>query len=393
MNDDELDLWLSIQNEQLDAQINAKIDLELRRQQLRSAAASAPPVDEPDLAEAHAIWSERTNPTGPRPERVPSARGRVRRSTTRPGFIRPKRSSTYLSPRVSVPRGRRNPAHATRGMAVVLVVLCLLVASALIGDFANQWGAAPPPRERGKTIVIGVPTNVGDAGMAEADRYGFAYDLADWLAEDLNYSPKTFYSFSDLDGFPDYYMEMLGRGEVDMIIDPEPITGQRETEVLFAGPYLLTQGGVLVRSGGAAIRTIDDLDGKRVCTWGESTYKEQSMRLGNSVPIEKDALASCVEALAAGSVDAVAGDQLLLSETAKGEGANTLSVVPGLNFGGQQRYGIELEPDRVGDCNEIRDAIRQFITSGAWDHAFQANMPDVPAAAHKPDPDHLDRCG
>lgn len=345
MNDDELDLWLSIRNEQFDARINANISVESRRQRVRSAAASAPDVDEPAMVEVGR---------------------RVRRSIARP---------------------------AIHSLAVILVVLCLLVSSAVIGDFANQWGAAPPPRERGRTMIIGVPTNVQGTGMMqETHRYGFAYELANWLAEDLHYSPRTFYSFSDLDGYPDDHTEMLRRGQVDMIITPNPIKAQRGTGVLFAGPYLMTQGGVLVRPDGTAIRGIEDLDGKRVCTWGESTYKEQSMRLGNSVPIEKDVLSSCVDALVAGTVDAVAGDQLLLSEIAKAREGNKLSVVPGLNFGGQQRYGIELEYGNVGECNEIRDAIRRFITSGAWDHAFQANMPDVPPAALKPDPDHLDRC-
>jgi glutamate transport system substrate-binding protein len=364
MNDEELDLWLSVHNHQLDAQINANIDLESRREQVRTATASEPRGDEADMADVHAIWSEQF------PRRVPSV---TKLSATRP-----------------VPLcNRKSVIHSA---AVVLLVLFVLASSAVLGDLAGQWGAAPAP-EPGNSVVIGVPSDMSSSGMPqEAQRYGFAYDLANWLVDDLHYSPVTLYSFSDLDGLHFDHTEMVRSGEVDMFLTPTSTAGQRGAGISFAGPYLITQGGVLVRADSTAIHSVEDLDGKRVCVWNESTYKKQSTRLGNSVPVEKRYLSACVEALAAGSVDAVAGDQIILSEVAKVEKATALSVVPGVSFGGQQSYGIALEKGNAGQCDKIRDAIRQFITSGAWDHAFQLTMPDVPPAAYKPDPDHLDRC-
>ena len=334
MNDDELDLWLSVHNEQLDERINAKIDLESRRQQVRSATVPEPDDDEPDLIDVHAIWSEHVDPTGSRPRR-----GRVRRVITRPVPVRPKkRSSTRMSPSVPVARYRRKTADATRSLAVILVVLFLLVSSAVLGEFANQRGTSSSPYGRGKSVVIGVPTDMSDFGMTqEAHRYGFAYDLANWLADDLHYSATTFYGFPALDGIGADHREMLRSGQVDMFITPTSMADQRGTEVSFVGPYMITQGGVLVRADSTAILTVEDLDGKRVCTWRESTYKEQSRRLGSSTLVEKDDLSSCVEALVVGGVDAVAGDQILLAEAARLQETSELTVVPGLSFGGEQR--------------------------------------------------------
>lgn len=376
MNDDELDLWLSIHNDQLDEQINARVNLELRRQQVRSATASEPPGDEPDMTEVHAIWAEQVHPTDSR-----SRRGRVRRAITRPASIRPpKRSSTRLSARY-----KRKSADATRSMAVIFVVLCMLVLSAVVGNFVNQRKTALPPSE----LVIGIALAEGAGMVEEIGRSKFAIELADWLADNLHYSPVKLHSFIDSGD----NVEMLRRGEVDMIITSKPVTDQPGAEVLFTGPYLMVQGGVLVRAGSTAIRTIEDLAGKRVCTWDGAKYREQSMRLGNSVPVEKDLLSSCLDALKSGDLDAVAGDRLLLWGIAKADGLGELSVVPGLNFGDRQRYGIELARGNLGKCNEVRDAIRRFITSGAWDRVFEAAMPDLSPAMLRPDADHLDRCG
>lgn len=387
MNDDELDLWLSTRNEQLDARINATIDLESRRRQVRSATASEPHDDEPDLVEVHAIWSEHAAPTG-------SRRRRVRRAMRRPGSVRPKnRSATHLSPGGSVAGHSRKPADATRSLAVILVVLFLLVSSAVLGELGDRWGTSSSPHGRDRSVAIGVPTDNWDLGMAqEAYRYGFAYDLANWLADDLDYSPTTFVSFPARDGYGTDHREMVRSGQVDMVLTPTAVADPRGTGVSFAGPYLVTEGGVLVRADSTAILTVEDLDGERVCTWRESTYKEQTRRLVGSTLVEKDDLSSCVEALVAGEVDAVAGDQIILAEVVRVREANELTVVPGVDFGGQQHYGIELARGDAGECAEVREAIRRFITSGAWERAFQVNMSYAAPFAHKPDPDQLDPC-
>jgi glutamate transport system substrate-binding protein len=269
----------------------------------------------------------------------------------------------------------------------------LLVSSAVVGEFGDRWGTSSP-NGRDKSLVIGVPTDNSELGMTqEAHRYGFAYDLANWLADNLHHSATTFHGFPVVDGFQYDHTEMLRSGQVDMLITPTAVPAGRGRGVLFAGPFMVTQGGVLVRGEGTALPAVEDLAGKRVCTWRVSTYDEQSRRLGGSTPVEKKDLSSCVQALVAGDVYAVAGDQILLAEVARVEEANNLTVVPGLTFGGRQSYGIELEHDNVGECDEIREGIRRFITSGAWARAFQVNMSYMAAQdAHKPDPDQLDPC-
>jgi glutamate transport system substrate-binding protein len=354
MNDEELDLWLNAHNDRFNAEINARVNLELRRQQVRAAT---------------------------QPGRVPSAGRRGRRAMRRSVSSRPS------------PRDKRKPADTARGLAVLLGVLFLLVSSAVVGEFGDQWGTSSP-NGRDRRLVIGVPTDNSELGMAqEAHRYGFAYDLANWLADDLHYSAPTFYGFAVLDGFQHDHTEMLRSGQVDMFVTPTAVPAERGREVLFAGPFMVTQGGLLVRADAAALPLVEDLDGKRVCAWSESTYKEQSRHLGGSTPVEKRDLSSCVEALVAGDVYAVAGDQILLAEAARIGEENGLAVVPGLDFGGRQYYGVELEPDNVGECDEIREGIRRFITSGAWDRAFHVNMSYLATRdPYKPDPDQLDPC-
>lgn len=396
MNDDELDRWLSTHNDQLDARISEKIDLEARRERVRFATASEPHDDEPGTAEAHAIWSEHVEPTGRRPRRgrVRTSGRRVRRATTRPASgRRARRSFTHLDPSEPVAGYRRTSADVTRGLAVILAVLFLLVSSTLISELDGRWGPSAP-HGRDKSVIIGVPTDSSEFGMAQqAHRHGFGYDLASWLADDLDYSVTTFHGFPTLDGFGADHREMLRTGQVDMLVTPTSVTDERATDISFAGPYLVTEGGVLVRTGDTEVLTLDDLADKRVCTWRESTYREQTRRLDVSALVEEDDFSSCVGALVSGRVDAVAGDQILLEEAARVQETNDLSVLPGATFGGRQGYGIELERDDVGECDEIREGIRRFITSGAWERAFQVNISYVAGKSmHKPDPDQLAPC-
>jgi glutamate transport system substrate-binding protein len=184
-------------------------------------------------------------------------------------------------------------------------------------------------------------------------------------------------------------------GRVDLVVDVYSITDERRKSVLFAGPYLITQQGVMVRAGDRRIRNLAQLDGKSVCTPAGSTSREQLTEGGMKdrvVVIEELGMRECVDSLLAGEVDAVSADQLILYGFARADRGH-LSVVPALRFGAHERYGIGLRRGEVARCEALTGMIKDFIVNGEWDRFFEANFGDLPRRAdYKPDVDRLDPC-
>jgi glutamate transport system substrate-binding protein len=267
---------------------------------------------------------------------------------------------------------------------MAVVVFCLLVPSAAVGYLADQRAAESPPRERVE-LVIGVSTDLPGWGLTQgARRSGFDLDLANYLADELHYTP-TFVRVRDEDR-----REMLRSGQVQLVISHFSVTEERTRDISFAGPYLQTRQGLMGLTDGPQIRTIEDLSGKRVCVVNGSTAADQFSEHDITVIGNPD-LQSCALGTRSGEFDATAADQILLFGITKAY-RGSLAVVPDLTFGDLEHYGVGLEYGNTKLCNELRDGIRRFITSDAWDDAFQANLPDVPSAAYKPDPGLLDRC-
>jgi glutamate transport system substrate-binding protein len=280
-------------------------------------------------------------------------------------------------------------ATARRGLlvaaGVIVLVSGLLAGSAQLGGSRAPEVLTPMSWVFPAEVTVGVGARPPGVGHLYGQS-GFEYQLVDWLAAELGFTAPTV----ELD--PGERETALRDGRVQLVIDAYSITDARRREVSFAGPYLMSQQGIMVRADDTRIRTVGDLSGKTVCTLTASTTSSLGQLAEPVSKIEQPDVRSCLTALVTRQVDAVAADQLVLYGFAQADKDNALRVVPDLVFGQQEQYGIGLPHDNKAWCTALSDALRRFIDSGDWDSYFRDKLPGVSPVAHKPDPNRLNPC-
>lgn len=240
-------------------------------------------------------------------------------------------------------------------------------------------------------INIGVLTDEPGFGLltpGSNERAGFDVDLYRWLGDHV---PPTFTPVP-VDVTIDERERALRDGRVQLVVEAYSITDDRRNSVGFAGPYMLSREGIVVRVGDNRIRKISDLAGKTVCTLSGSTSLSQinSSSLKNQITLTVEkGFRGCVDRLLREQVDAVATDQIILIGLALSDPTH-LSVVKDLTFGAQERYGVGLPRGDTAACKTVTAKLKEFITSGSWDQFFTAHFPNLDHDQYKPDPYNLD---
>lgn len=259
----------------------------------------------------------------------------------------------------------------------------VLTALLLVGCAVDEQPLFP------KIVNVGAAPSSPGWGMQDpaGNRSGFDYDLTNWLGEQLGFTPVS------VNVLAKDREDGLQRGTVSLVVATYSINDERQAEVEFAGPYMFTQQGIMVRVEDKDLyHTVADLNGKTVCVTSGSTSSVQlRAELGFPVSVvEKDVYEQCRQALHAQQVDALSTDQLLLFGLQKID--SEVAVPPDIVFGQQERYGIGLPKGDKAKCEVVTRKLAQFIASGLWDTFFRNNLPNVPVAGHKPDPNRLNSC-
>lgn len=277
-------------------------------------------------------------------------------------------------------------------LAASLALTACATNSAAI-DQSTATTTAPDIFSRSGGVNVGVVTDA--PGFEELEpgsniREGFDVDLYRWLG---NQVPPTFTPIP-VDLTIDERVNALRDGRVQLVVATFSITDERRESIGFAGPYMLTHQGMMVRAGDARIQNANDLTGMTVCTLSGSTSLNQLNEgvLKNQIllTVEKS-YNQCVERLLGGQVDAMSTDQIVLDGLAAAD-PTRLSVVQDFTFGAEERYGVGLPHGDVAACEAMTAKIRDFIISGSWDQFFDKHFPDVDHASYKPDPYNLDSC-
>lgn len=190
-------------------------------------------------------------------------------------------------------------------------------------------------------------------------------------------------------------VQLLRGGMADMVVASFSITTDRMKKIDFVGPYVTTRQGFLVGKKGPNIATLDDLRGTTVCTWDGTTSVEQLRKL-HIEPLVLQDVASCVEELRAGRVDAVSTDQMILYGFADRYAAEGLRVVPNLVIGAPQHYGIGLPKGHREDCEQLRDYVKSYVGSSEWVNDIRSSLPKLVEAepewtnSYKPSAEAID---
>ncbi|MBT1175932.1 transporter substrate-binding domain-containing protein [Bifidobacterium sp. LC6] len=227
----------------------------------------------------------------------------------------------------------------------------------------------------GPTIAIGVAVDEPGLGMWHDGTYeGFDVTVAKYVAARLGYANKQIV-FKQVR--PETRQSMLDGGQVDMVVSSWPITEQSKTVVDFAGPYLTTGVGLLVRSrdrdafadpqsadhvANIGNHVVCAVKGDEVAGMFRAQHADASIQ-------ERDSYAQCVTALQAGSADAIVSDLVLLHGLKQANGARYSAV---LKDSGTVRYGIAVSKGTEELAGKIAQSLTDMIEHGSWSEAQAA---------------------
>ena len=264
-----------------------------------------------------------------------------------------------------------------RWLAVMATALAVLVFAACGDDDEDEGDGEEPAAEveqfpanttpgkiqQAGTLKVGVKYDVPPFGLNNpqtGEVEGFDVDLANFIAERLGVETEFREATSD------NRIPLLVDGTIDLILSTMTITEERDLEIDFSEPYYVANGDVLV-PGDSDIQTLDDLNGKRVCTALGSTYADTIKKEAPKADLRLvDLYSECFDQVQTGSVDAVSTDNVILTGMVIQD--DSLELL-GLDYT-TEPYGVGI-PEGDAEMKEFVDeSIAEFIDSGAWQETY-----------------------
>jgi len=182
---------------------------------------------------------------------------------------------------------------------------------------------------------------------------------------------------------------VIQAGEVDMVVATYTINDNRKKQVDFAGPYVVDGQTVMVKSDNSAIKTLTDLNGKKVCTGrGSTTPANLQNKQINAELTLFETYPECSEALRQGRVEAVVTDRGILLGQVEG-GQRQFKLVE-VNVS-EEPLGIGLKKGDDDFRTFLNDRLEAIYASGEWKAAYDRTLGKLGLTA--PQPPKVDRYG
>jgi glutamate transport system substrate-binding protein len=265
----------------------------------------------------------------------------------------------------------------------------VLLSVSIVAAAAGCQPAAGPTvmeyRQKSQTLknadaegVLRIGVQEGVPFMSEhdlsTDRWtGFDIEIARLIAYELGFTQPGSYKFVALT--TEKRISALQSGEVHMVVADFTITPPRQTQVRFAGPYLVAVPEVMVRAADQEkIKTIDDLKKVRVCTTGGSTTHEmlEELDIAHSL-VSKGA--DCVDGLRSGIYDAHCTDDVVIA--GRVQRFKDEFVMKDMPFAYTERLGIGIPLDDAHLEGLVAHYLRKQLALGAksqWQAAYNATL-------------------
>lgn len=245
-----------------------------------------------------------------------------------------------------------------------IALLVLLVPLAFMVWLGQQRPPDPYLQELQESGVLRVgtdptyaPFEIARDGQIE----GYDTELARALATDLGVRVE----FVPL--ALDTLYDALEAGRVDMLISALPIIPERQADVLYSVPYYQAGQVIVVRAGERGVRSVDNLNGKRVGVELGSNADTEARRLARiSAPgMELRTIYRSPDeallALAAGEVDAAITDNTS-AQAALRERPGTLLVLPTPIT--DEQYAVAMPAEARGLAAQVNATIERLRASG-----------------------------
>ncbi len=166
----------------------------------------------------------------------------------------------------------------------------------------------------------------------------------------------------------------LQEDKVDLVIATMTINADRKTQIDFSRPYYLAGQSILVKKDNTTIKSIDDLNGKKVCSvQGSTSEKNVQAKAPQAELLSLTGYAACVSAMKDGRVEAVSTDDIILAGFAAAD--NTLKLVGGQFT--QEPYGIGVKKGKTDLVQFIDAQLDRMFKDGTWDKIYEKYLGKV----------------
>ncbi len=238
------------------------------------------------------------------------------------------------------------------------------------GGGAGSSGGTGTGTAGGGSVKVGIKFDQPGLGLkAGSDYTGMDVDLARYIARELGLGTPDF-----VEAISAQRETLISTGQVRYIVGTYSITDARKEKVSFAGPYFIAGQDLLVRADDTSITGKESLSGKKLCSVKGST---SAINIQQAVPgvnlQEYGTYTLCVDALKAGSVDALTTDDTILAGYAAQEANRGKLRVVGNTFS-VENYGVGLRKGDADFCNKVTDALKKFVSDGSWQKSVDANL-------------------
>jgi glutamate transport system substrate-binding protein len=273
-------------------------------------------------------------------------------------------------------------SNRRRVLGAGLIALTVAATAACSGD---STGATPPPitSTAAEGLTIGISFDEPGIGFKSDSGYtGFDVQTATYIAAKLGV-PADKITWKEAN--PADREALLTSGDVDMVVSTYSITEERKQKVAFAGPYFEAHQDLLIRRNDVDITSPETLDGRNLCSVTNTTsakYISDNYQ-GRINLVEKEKFSDCVVALAAGEVDAVTTDDVILAGFAAEEQYKGVLKVVGNGFT-DELYGVGLPKGDDDMVAKVNAALKDYIDDGSWKKALDSTV--GPSGYSLPDP-------
>jgi glutamate transport system substrate-binding protein len=263
----------------------------------------------------------------------------------------------------------------------ISILLALGLAVAACGDDDDNGGTSATPAaqsfpagstmdqivQRGK-IVIGVKYDVPLFGLLDPatnklDGFDVALGKAIGAELGLRENQIEFTEAISANRIP-----YLQEDRADLIISTMTINAMRKEQIEFSRPYYLAGQSILVKRDTTNINSINDLNGKRVCSAQGSTSEQNIAQMAPQAQLlSLQTYSACVQSMKDGRVDAVSTDDIILAGFAATD--RDLKLVGGQFT--QEPYGIGIKKGKTDMAKFVDDLLTKMLQDGRWEKLYE----------------------
>lgn len=180
----------------------------------------------------------------------------------------------------------------------------------------------------------------------------------------------------------------IEEGKVDIVVATYTINDTRKQRIDYAGPYYIAGQDIMVKKGDTSIKSVTDLNGKKVCSVvGSTSIKNVAAKAPQAdISTSFDKYSLCAEALKDGRVQAVTTDDIILLGLIADD-PDSFQLV-GETFT-TEPYGVGHKKGDDDFRDFINDVLEEIYESGEWKEAFERTVGE--SGIEAPDPPKVDR--